>query len=252
MKSCTPTITFCHSCHLIDNNFNEFKLRPVTSHQVTNFKNPNCTAQHTSWYFPTAKQKNGGGRYQPLGGFIKWRINFNYDTTTAPVQQSATSPCPSLELASHLSDISLVDNHPTPLLPVVGWNGAVFSPLRHDAAATPQFMNSPPNTSVLFMDTGALPPVMSPLASPRVPYIFALNVKLLRTIEQNQALVQKLHRDHQDQAHLISSLQQWLRQAKQATKKLQAVLRLLEDEEGETLPNESQFYHRKNNNKQFP
>jgi hypothetical protein len=63
--------------------------------------------------------------------------------------------------------------------------------------------------------------------------------------------VQKLHRDHQDQAYVISRLHQRLRQAKQATKKLQPVLRLLEDGEGETMPNQSLYYHRKNHNERF-
>jgi hypothetical protein len=200
---------------------------------------------------PYHKKKEGGGRYQPLACFAKRPINFNHDPSPAPVQQSATSPCPSLELAGQLSDISLCENHPTSLLPEVGRNGAVFSPLRSDAAPAPQTLNTHP-TLVLFVDTG-LGPAMSPLASPMVPYTaaFATNIKLLQRIKQNKALVQKLCRDHQDQAHVISSLHQRLRRAKQATKKLQPVLRLLEDEEVEARPNQSRYYHRKNHNDRF-
>jgi hypothetical protein len=121
-----------------------------------------------------------------LTGFDKWRISFIYDhATPPPVQQSATSPCPSLELAGQLSDIFvLIENHPTPLLPEVGWNGAVFSLFCHDAAATPQFINRHP-TSLLFVDNGA-GPAMSPLASPTVPYTiaFASKVKLLQRIKK--------------------------------------------------------------------
>jgi hypothetical protein len=118
---------FCHSCHLFENKFSKFKLKQ--QHSCISYYNLNCTAKRTSWHFPTTKKN--GLLYQPLAAVVKRHIAFEdmegeSSAIATPTradhdqQQSATSPCPSLELAGQLSGMSLVEETETSLLPEVG------------------------------------------------------------------------------------------------------------------------------------
>jgi hypothetical protein len=247
-----PDHYFCHSCHLIDHEFNEFKLKHPT---IPGSKfNPNCSAHHTSWHFPTTKKKQGR-IYQPLAGALKRRLDFDITlpsaAATAPEQEPrTTSPCPSLELACRMSDMSLTKESDNNLLPEVGRNGAIFSPPRNGAVADPLPHRSPPSTLIIRRGQS---PEMSPLAEREDLHTeaIALNLQLTQKIEQTQELVQQLRKDLLEQSSLVFSFKLRLRRAKKANKKLQPVLSLLDDNENDPEPGQLRLYYRKKQNDSF-